>query len=557
MITGILTGGFLRLYRIGSQIIWDDEWHGIYTAAFNPLKYIFTHFHLNDNCIPLTIYYRIMLDSIGLNEIIIRLPQLLSGILMLLIFPLIVKKLFNKRIALIFLFLIAISPLLIYFSRFSRPYSIVVFLSFISIFSFYLWIVERKVIYVSVYIVSAIMAPYFSLSSLAFVLAPILYIIIMSMVKRRPLFISACKNIPRVKHIVIVIFTLIVGISTWLLPAAGSLNEVMKKSGNGFVDLGTLGGCATLFSGSKSYIICLILLSLFVYGLFVLYGNNKLMFSYLCIICSSQLLYVVLPRPFLSQKSIIFTRYFLPSLPVYLLIISVALNELSMKLKLFLQNKIKMVNAFSNSTLVSLLLILFLTGPITDVYSFPNDFTNHKDFQYNYIYLDRILKRADGNKVLYSEFYVDLRNQLNDTKIIEFPAILSWTWNIFHVYQRFHKKRVLIGYDSREFGPFFGYNAFMNKKNGFNNFIDISDPKILSGSGAEFVVVHKNSWKECVEVGLFSPENRIKMENRLSILPVSTREPLRKYVSREIVKLKKIFGKPNYEDNWIVVHKIR
>ena len=556
MITGILIGGFLRIYHIGSQIIWDDEWHGIYSAGFNNLKYIFTHFHLNDNCIPLTIYYRIMLNSIGLNEIVIRLPQLLFGILILLIFPLIVKKLFNKRIALIFLFLIAISPLLIYFSRFARPYSIVVFLSFISIISFYLWIIERKVIYVAIYLVGAILAPYFSLSSLAFVLAPVLYIVIISLTKQRGLFLNGLKKFPRLKHIAIVFFILTVGISAWLLPAAESFSEVIKKSGKGFVDIGTLGGCATLFSGSRSFIVCLILLLLSVYGLFVLYGTNKLLLNYFCIICTSQFFYIILPKPFLSQKSIIFTRYFLPCLPVYLLIISVALNELSMRLKLFLQNKIKMVNAFSNLTLASLVLILFLMGPIPDVYSFPNGFTNHKDFQYNYIYLDQILNRVERHKGLYPEFYANLTHEDTDSKIIEFPAILSWTWNIFHVYQRVHKKRVLIGYDSGSFGPFFGYAAFRNKKIGFNNFIDISDPKSLSGSGAKYIVIHKNIWKECAALGLFTPENRHNMENRVSTLPVSLQEGLYKYVSREILKLKKVFGKAIYEDNWIVVYKI-
>lgn len=416
---------------------------------------------------------------------------------------------------------------------------------------------EKKTIYVFVYLVSAILAPYFHISSVAFVSAPILYVIILSLMKRRPLFINEFKHIPRVKHIFIIIFGLVAGMSICFFPLIKTTDPIMKHSGQGFIDFGTIGGCATLFSGSKSYFVCIILLILFIYGLYVLYVTNKLLFSYLAAICLFQLLYIIIPRPFLVQRSIIFTRYFLPSLPVYLLIISVALNELSMKLKLFLQNKIKMVNVFSNLMLSSLLLILFVTGPTTDVYSFPNDFTNHKDFQYNYIYLDRILKRADGQIGLYPKFYINLHHQIKDMKIIEYPAILSWTWNIFHVYQRLHKKRVLVGYDSDEFGPFFGYKTFGSKNVGFNNFIDISNPKLLSDSGADFVVVHKNMWKECVKVGLFTPENRIKMEDRLCVLPISIREPLQKYVSRAIVKLKTKFGKPFYEDSWVTVYKIK
>ena len=216
-----------------------------------------------------------------------------------------------------------------------------------------------------------------------------------------------------------------------------------------------------------------------------------------------------------------------------------------------------MANIFSNLTLAALLLIFFLMGPIPDVYSFPNDFTNHKDFQYNYIYLDRILSRVDSHKGLYPQFYINLSHQNSDIKIIEFPAILSWTWNIFHVYQKLHKKRVLIGYDSDEFGPFFGYAAFKNKKIRFNNFIDFSDPKLLLDSEANFIVLHKNIWKECVTFGLFSPENRIKMEKRIPILPTSTRDALKKYVSQANIKLKTAFGKPFYKDDRIIVYKVK
>ncbi|MFX0133847.1 MAG: glycosyltransferase family 39 protein [Candidatus Hodarchaeota archaeon] len=557
MTTGVLIGAFLRLYRIGSQIIWDDEWHAIQIAIFNPLKYIVTHFHWNYNSIPLTIYFRIMLESIGLNEINIRLPQLLSGTLMLVIFPLIIKKLFNKRIALIFLFLIAISPLLVYFSRNSLSYSTVVLLSFISIFSFYQWMKEKKTIYVSTYIVTAVLAPYFHISSVAFVSAPILYVIILSMIKKRPSFNNEFKNIPQVKHILFIIFGFIVGISICFFPLIKTMEPIMKHSSKGYIDIGTLGGCAILFSGSKSYIICIILLTLFVYGLYVLYVTNKLLFTYLSAICLSQLLYIVIPRPFLVQKPIIFTRYFLPSLPIWLLIISIALNGLHTKLKSFIENKTKVVNAYSNLALVSLLLILFMTGPITDVYGFPNDFTNHKDFQYNYIHLKRILNKSDSHERLYPKFYVNLKEQAHNMTIIEFPANISWQWNFYHVYQRLHKNRVKIGYNSDEFGPFFGYDTFENRDVGFNNFIDISNPKQLSVKEADFIVVHKNIWKECVTVGWFDPENRKKMEDRLSILPVSTLEPLQKYVSRTIAKLKSAFGKPFYEDSWIIVHRVK
>jgi hypothetical protein len=252
----------------------------------------------------------------------------------------------------------------------------------------------------------------------------------------------------------------------------------------------------------------------------------------------------------------IFTRYFLSSLPVWLLLISIGLNGLIIKLNLSFQKRTRIANAFSSLILVGLFLIIFLKGPIIDAYSFPNDFTNHKDFQYNY--LRRVINMADGHEQSYPEFYLNLKNQANKNKtIIEFPAVVSWTWNIFHVYQRLHENRVIVGYDSGAFGPFFGYDTFGTKNVRFNNFVDISNSKRLSDSGADFIVLHKNIWQECAAVGLYSPEGRGKMENRLSILPVSTREELRKYVYQAMANLKMVFGEPFYEDDWIVVYRIR
>lgn len=319
--------------------------------------------------------------------------------------------------------------------------------------------------------------------------------------------------------------------------------------------LGTLGGGVGLFCGSNSYIICLGMIVLFIYGSYVLYANNGLLFSYLGIICTVQLLLLAISRPNLLQGAIVFARYFLSALPVWLLVISIAIAELHIKLIRFLKDKTYMANGLSNSALAGLFLIVFLRGPVTDAYSFPNDFTNHKDFQYNY--MDRLIKKADGNEGSYPEFYKSLKNKGNDATIVEFPAIIAWTWNVFHVYQRLHKNRVLIGYDSNEFGPFFGYDTYGNKDVGFQNFVDISDPDILMKRGAGYIVIHKDIFQESVKFGLYSPENKKKLEKQISNFKDSVNIAMQRYISRVTVNLKKMFGEPFYQDKWIVVYRVQ
>jgi predicted membrane-bound mannosyltransferase len=78
-----------------------------------------------------------MLEAAGLTELRIRLPQLILGTLSVVLFPWIVRPLLSKRSTLLFAALLTLSPLLIFYSRLARPYMIVVFLSFICIFSFH------------------------------------------------------------------------------------------------------------------------------------------------------------------------------------------------------------------------------------------------------------------------------------------------------------------------------------------------------------------------------------------------------------------------------------
>ena len=43
-ITAILTGTFFRLYLLSTQILVNDEWHGVYFVSTSPFSFILTHF---------------------------------------------------------------------------------------------------------------------------------------------------------------------------------------------------------------------------------------------------------------------------------------------------------------------------------------------------------------------------------------------------------------------------------------------------------------------------------------------------------------------------------
>ena len=556
MLGGLVLGGSFRLFRIGTQLFWDDEWHTVYRAIFHPLKYILTHLHWDYNSIPLTIYNRIMLESVGLNEAIVRFPLLLSGILILLLFPWMVKKLFDQQVASIFLFLLAISPLLIYFSRTLLSFNGVILLSFISVWSFYQWLREGKKIYVAIYLVGAVLAPYFHISAIAFVSGPILYVLILWPFEKRLALEHHYPHFPRFPQIALVILVFLAGTSIWLLPLMGTFGPIFQHSRQGFINLGTLGGTAFLFCGSRTYYLCGLLIALFIYGLYLLSSTHRVLLGYLISVCVVQFAFIVIPRPFLVQISMIFTRYFSPVLPIWLLVVSFAISDLCVRLRRVLGTRTKLAKAGPVLGLAGLFAVIVLQGPLPRVYSYPNDFTNHKDFQYNYLHLDDLPDSVKGGDGVCPAFYRALKEGDEKTAMIEFPAVVSWTWNIFHVYQSVHKKRVAVGYDGNAYGLFLGYEAFQNKNVRFHNFVDISDPRLLRGRGFAFLVIHKDIWRESAVSSFLTPEIRRQMVHRVANLDASLRSAMQRYVSETIRRGEVAFGRPYYEDEWIVVYRI-
>ncbi len=126
-----LVGCFFRIYGLGRQIPLDDEWHGMFSAGTQTFRYLATHLQLSGASIPCSLYRRLCLVTIGWDEVILRLPSLGAGIAALILCPWSVRRIFKDRAAGLFAFLLAVSPLLIYYSRYSRVYSVTMLLQFL------------------------------------------------------------------------------------------------------------------------------------------------------------------------------------------------------------------------------------------------------------------------------------------------------------------------------------------------------------------------------------------------------------------------------------------
>ncbi len=129
----LLLAFIVRIYGITKESIWLDESFSIYNAQ-QPLKVILS---LKDTNPPLhTIILSIFIKFFGTGMFWVRLPSLIFGVLSVYLTYLFCKKFLNEKIGLISATLLALSRLNIFYSQEARTYSLLTFLSILSMFYF-------------------------------------------------------------------------------------------------------------------------------------------------------------------------------------------------------------------------------------------------------------------------------------------------------------------------------------------------------------------------------------------------------------------------------------
>ncbi len=128
--TSLLLGALLRLREVGPAFLFGDEFHSLRDMQGGYLQ-ILTHFSETGAGLALPLMQRVLVDGFGDGHWSIRAPAWLAGLgLLLLSYP-IARRYGGDRVGLITTALIAVSPLLIFYSHFARIYSLVALLAFL------------------------------------------------------------------------------------------------------------------------------------------------------------------------------------------------------------------------------------------------------------------------------------------------------------------------------------------------------------------------------------------------------------------------------------------
>ena len=161
-------GIYLRLNQIAVQVLLDDEWHVIHQLLDKTPVELFLTFGSADFSIPLSLLFWTEIELFGLSEMSMRWPMVIGGIASLIIIPLYVRKYFDDKVILVFSVLLAISPMLVWYSRTARPYALTLLFSFLAVVAIHKYIEADRSFWKPglVYAVFAVLSAWLHLISL-------------------------------------------------------------------------------------------------------------------------------------------------------------------------------------------------------------------------------------------------------------------------------------------------------------------------------------------------------------------------------------------------------
>ncbi|MDO9464375.1 MAG: glycosyltransferase family 39 protein [bacterium] len=139
----LILGSILRFINLEGRCFWCDELES-YNRALQPASSMLANLIRNTPHIPL--YYLLLHFwlNLGISDAFVRTLSSIFGVMTIIISYYFFKKLFDRKVALLSVFFLAVSPFHIMFSRMTREYSLVCLLSVCSMFSFWLVISTKS-----------------------------------------------------------------------------------------------------------------------------------------------------------------------------------------------------------------------------------------------------------------------------------------------------------------------------------------------------------------------------------------------------------------------------
>jgi hypothetical protein len=322
MLGAFSAGGTLRLWNLGAQVMSGDEFHAIFAALDRPVSRILFVYQEADNCIPLSVFDRVLMDrGVALTEWILRLPVLLSGFALLLLAPLWAWRRLGAGIAMTLAWLVALSPGLVFYCRIARSYAPATLFGCVAVAAFEIWHRRGGPAPAAIYGASAVLAVWFHLGIAPLVVSPFL---VAALELAAPRGRTRGRALARLSLLgaatVAALAALLMPAHRTLLPFLSGKHRPLEVSPREAAEVGAW------MAGVSSRWVAAAVAAIFLAGVVVLLRRGGWLGGFASGAVAVQLLSVLWLAPVAHQSTIVLARYLVFALPWALVPIAAALG---------------------------------------------------------------------------------------------------------------------------------------------------------------------------------------------------------------------------------------
>lgn len=470
-------GGFLRLWRLGSQVLVVDELHRIRAILSLDWPEILVTYGRADYCLPLAGFARFLLEhGRVLTEPMLRGPSVVAGLALLALVPLWAAERLGRTEALLLTWLVALAPGLVFYGRIARSYAPAVLLTVTAAALFERWWRRRTVASALGSALSGALAVYFHLGMAPMVAAPFGF----AVVEKLLAWHRGEGGLPRWREVAAVGVALLAGMALFLVPGWSSFSEVLAvKGGGGYFTAHSIRTALLLQAGSRSSMVTVLFWLLAVWGLVALAHRKPVLARFTAILALTHCCALAVFVPLAVGNPVVLNRYLLPVLPVVLVWVAQGLAALGSAARPVVPRR-----WLAPGAAVLFLGLLVATGPFVRPRFRYSSFVHHDDFLAFY----RPLPSLERDRV--PAFYRTLPP--GGRPLLELPAFPEGTNRALHAYQDHHRRDVLLSV---------ALPLLADRRSRLATLVSPRPDRILS-SGARYLVVHLDLGAEERSLGI-------------------------------------------------------
>ena len=325
----LAAGAGLRLSNLHRQILLDDELHTVLSALYLSMRDILSTFKSEDPCLPLTAFYRALLElGVPFSEMTFRLPIVAVSLAAILVLPRLALPWIGRHAAILLAWLMALSPVLALYGGMVRPYAVVALLAPAATLALLRWREHGRLAWGLVYAVLAALCLWFHLGTAPFLAAAFGALLVEKAFARllAPRWRELGPVVPSWRDLGLVGAAALLLVAAFVVPAWDSLRELYSvKSGLGRFAPALVPPIAHLQAGASSAWAVPLFWALVCGGLAVLLRARPAIAIHLAAVTLAQWAGLAVLAPIGLGSPIILNRYLVGTLPLVLLFAAVGL----------------------------------------------------------------------------------------------------------------------------------------------------------------------------------------------------------------------------------------